>query len=174
MDIIQLLVEKWKADGSYYQNDVGSYPYTFADFEEAPDLPLLNRWVKFLLSDRPNALMFGLQVSAPIYLKDIPNEFTEMALESSGVWTSFSKKLSPPDMWIDTRICIATRSSSGLFLDLCPGPEGKRGQVVFYVEGFDYQKVVFDSLEELFSSLLAGAELLTNDFDLVLAGGWYR
>jgi hypothetical protein len=171
MNLIQSLAAKWKNEGTYYQQDSSYRPFSSADFENVADLPLLNSWVEFLVFERPNALIFNFQICPPLYLKSIPNDLTEMAIELANSWISSSSKLSSLEMWMDNRICIATGpSASGLFLDLHPGLTGKRGQIVSYYEGFSYQKVVFDSLEELFSACLAGNDLLVTDFDLVLEG----
>ncbi len=169
MTAIEQLVAKWKLEGIYYQQDPSSEPYSSADFEEVADLPTLNSWVQFLVSDRPDSNFFNFQICPPQYLRSIPNDLAETAVELAGSWTSFSEKLSAPEKWISTRICIAVGPfASGLFLDLHPGRTGTLGQIVAYYEGFSYQKVAFESLEALFDACLAGSELLVTDFDLML------
>jgi hypothetical protein len=121
--------------------------------------PDIEQWITYM-GVRKIGCVFGLPLHSVFFNPAFGFEFGwiyDLGPVENGIW---STRLSNPEFWRDTRYVIAYGSSSGLFVDLAPGPDGTHGQIVDFAECGSYQRVIAPSLTAYFEMFLKhGSEI---------------
>ena len=121
----------------------------------------LSEWVEFMWNNPFRGSVLAAELVdvpdmvaiADIYFDD-PKGYASLRFNSN--------RLSSPDEWVGTRLCVLYETSvSGFYADLSPGDDGTFGQILYLGDAGNHQRVVFNSITEMFDMFL---ELPDEDF----------
>jgi cell wall assembly regulator SMI1 len=154
-DLLSALLENWKSIGDGHPSQQYKTAGPPADLLEMLMPQDVSDWIEFLWTQKCEGNLCGQHITPVRCMKSLGNLLYEVASSDATVVVSVSSRMAPIPTWKDRRIALARgSSSSGLAIDLAPGPDGDVGQILFFAESGLLQHVIASSLTSLIETHL--------------------